>query len=121
MQERKILDETTLKEITAEGEIVEYCNYLPRSKSGIRSWEVKIKSNTGIRRVVVIRDSGISVDKYEVAVKPFKERVERNTEICRLYNEEHLSQVFLANLFNVTQPSISMIIKSARNAVKHKD
>ena len=111
----KILDEDIIQEIISDGETVEYYNYLPRSKTGMRSWEVKIKNKNGSRRVVVIRDSGISVDKYEIALKPVAERTERNAEICRLYNEEHLSQVFLANLFNITQPSVSMIINGGKS------
>lgn len=60
---------------------------------------------------MVVRDSGISLSQTEVAVQSFKTRAERNKEIYRLYHEEGLSQVFLANLFNMSQPSISIIVK----------
>lgn len=104
------LDKTLLEKFAAGG-MVEFENYLPRSKSGMRTWELKIKEADGSRRIVVIRDSGLNVTGTEVAVQPFTNRAERNEEICRLYNECHLSQVFLANLFNISQPAVSVIIK----------
>ena len=106
-------DKTVLEKFAAGG-TVEFENYLPRSKTGMRSWELKIKMPDGSRRVVVIRDSGISMTKKEVPVHAFTTRTERNEEICRLYNECHLSQVFLANLFNISQPAVSVIIKGCK-------
>ena len=82
------LDKTLLEKFAAGG-TVEFENYLPRCRSGMRTWELKI------------RDA---------------DRTERNEEICRLYNEFRLSQVFLANLFNISQPAISVIIKSCRQS-----
>lgn len=109
-QENTGLDKTMLKKFAAGG-TVEFENYLPRSKSGMRTWELKIRDKDGSRRIVVIRDSGLNVTGTEMAVQPFTNRAERNEEICRLYGECHLSQVFLANLFNISQPAVSVIIK----------
>lgn len=114
-QENTGLDEAVLQKFVADG-TVEFKNYLPRSKSGMRTWELKIRDADGSRRIVVIRDSGLNVTGTEVAVKPFTNRAERNEEICRLYNECHLSQMFLANLFNISQPAVSVIIKSCRQS-----
>lgn len=112
-QENTGLAKTMLKKF-AVGGTVEFENYLPRSKSGMRTWELKIREADGSRRILVIRDSGLNVTGTEVAVQPFTNRAERNAEICRLYNECHLSQVFLANLFNISQPAVSVIIKGCK-------
>ena len=114
-QESTELYKTVLEKFAAGGE-VEFENYLPRSRSGMRTWEFKIRDEDGSRRIVVIRDSGLNVTGTEVAVQPFTNRAERNEEICRLYGECHLSQVFLANLFNISQPAGSVIIKGCRQS-----
>ncbi len=105
------LDNETLKHIAGDGKI-EFYLYNQRSKSGMPTWEMKIKNVDGTRKIMVIRDSGISLSQTEVTVQAFKTRAERNAEICRLYHEEGLSQMFLANLFNMSQPSISIIVKA---------
>ncbi len=114
-QENTGLDKTLLEKFAAGG-TVEFENYLPRCRSGMRTWELKIRDADGSRRIVVIRDSGLNVTGTEVAVQPFTNRAERNEEICRLYNECRLSQVFLANLFNISQPAVSVIIKGCRQS-----
>ena len=108
------LDTAIEQEIAAKGGTIEFCLYNPRSKTGMRSWEVKIKNADGSRSVLVIRDSGVNIEQVEVPVRRFATRAERNAEIYRLYSEENLSQVFLANLFGVTQPSVSLIIKQMK-------
>lgn len=108
-QENTGLDKTVLEKFAAGG-MVEFENYLPRSKSGMRTWELKIRDEDGNRRIVVIRDSGLNVTGTEVAVQPFTNRAGRNEEIYRLYHDEGLSQLFLANLFNMSQPSVSLIV-----------
>ena len=108
------LDTAIEQEIAAKGGTIEFCLYNPRSKTGMRSWEVKIKNADGSRSVLVIRDSGVNIEQIEVPVRRFGTRAERNAEIYRLYSEENLSQVFLANLFGVTQPSVSLIIKQMK-------
>lgn len=114
-QENTGLDKTLLEKFAAGGE-VEFENYLTRCRSGMRTWELKIKDEDGSRRIVVIRDSGLNITGTEVAVQPFTNRTERNAEICRFYNECRLSQVFLANLFNISQPAVSVIIKGCRQS-----
>ena len=52
--------------------------------------------------VVVLCDYGYKVNGKTVEIKPFTERAGRNEEIYRLYHEEGLSQLFLANLFNMS-------------------
>ena len=108
------LDTAIEQEIAAKGGAIEFCLYNPRSKTGMRSWEVKVKNADGSRSVLVIRDSGVNIEQIEVPVRRFATRAERNAEIYRLYSEENLSQVFLANLFGVTQPSVSLIIKQMK-------
>ena len=108
------LDTAIEQEIAAKGGTIEFCLYNPRSKTGMRSWEVKIKNADGSRSVLVIRDSGVNLEQIKVPVRRFGTRAERNAEIYRLYSEENLSQVFLANLFSITQPSVSLIIKQMK-------
>ena len=81
----------------------------------MRSWEVKIKNADGSRSVLVIRDSGVKLEQENVEVRRFSTRAERNAEIWRLYSEENLSQVFLANFFGMSQPAVSIIIKDFKN------
>lgn len=72
-QENIGLDKTVLEKFAAGG-TVEFENYLPRSKSGMRTWELKIKEADGSRRIVVIRDSGLNITGTDVAVQPFTNR-----------------------------------------------
>ena len=112
-QENTGLDKTLLEKFAAGG-AVEFENYLPRCRSGMRTWELKIRDADGSRRIVVIRDSGLNVTGTEVAGPAFSKRAERNEEICRVYYKCHLSQGFLANLFNISQPAGLVIIKGCR-------
>lgn len=88
----------------------EYVNYMPRGKTGMRCWEIKAQKPDGDYTIVVLRDYGYKVDGKTVEITPFKNRDGRNEEIYRLYHEEGLSQLFLANLFNMSQPSVSLIV-----------
>ena len=99
-----------IKKYTGEGDI-EFTNYMPRGKNGTRDLEIKAAYDDGTRKIIVLRDYGASIKGREVAVKHFENKEERNTEIYRLYSEENLSQVFLANFFGISQPSVSIIIK----------
>lgn len=90
---------------------IEFCNFCPRGKQGSQAWEIKAMNSEGIRKIIVLRDNGSNVTAEEVKLNPFKDKESRNAEIKRLYNDEGLSQKFLANLFGITQPSVSVIIK----------
>lgn len=98
-----------LKQICGNAE-TEFCLYNPRSKSGIQTWEIKVRNTDNIRKIIVVRDYGYKIDHEEIQINPFKTRAERNAEILRLYKEEGISQIFLGNLFNISQPSISLIV-----------
>ena len=111
-------NQTMLKKAAGEDEIEyyninqrdekEYYNINQRDENGGRTLELKITDSEGRRKVVVLADRGFCIEAREVKLKPFSGREERNREIWRLYNEEHLTQVFLANLFSITQPSVDM-------------
>ena len=103
------LSESFLKQICGDAE-VEYCLYNPRNKSGIQTWEIKVRNTDNTRKVVIVRDYGYKIDHEEIQIHPFTTRSERNEEILRLYNDVGLSQIFLGNLFNMSQPSISLIV-----------
>lgn len=100
-----------LKQICGNAE-TEFCLYNPRSKSGIQTWKIKVRNTDNTRKIIVVRDYGYKVDHEEIQIHPFKTRAERNAEILRLYKEEGISQIFLGNLFNISQPSISLIVNS---------
>ncbi len=88
----------------------EYFNYLPRSRSGMRKWEIKARYGDDTSKIVVMRDSGFNITGEVIEVNDFINREERNEEIYRLYHNEGLSQIFLAKVFNMSQPSISLIV-----------
>ena len=103
------LDNAALKETIGDGK-VEFCLHNPRSKSVIQTWEIKVRNTDNTRKIIVVRDYGYKIDHEEIQIHPFKTRAERNAEILRLYKEEGISQIFLGNLFNMSQPSISLIV-----------
>ncbi len=107
---RKNLDEELLKKFAGDG-VIEFCLFTPRSKIGAPCWEIKIRKPDGSRKVVKVSNYGFAISDMEIKLNAVKTRMERDTEIYRLYNEEHLSQTFLANLFNISQPSVSLIVK----------
>ena len=98
-----------LKQICGDAE-AEFCLYNPRNKSGIQTWEIKVRNTDNTRKIIVVRDYGYKIDHEEIQIHPFKTREERNVEILRLYKEEGISQNFLGNLFNISQPSVSLIV-----------
>ena len=88
----------------------EYVNYMPRGKTGMRCWEIKAQKPDGEYMIVLLCDYGYKTGGEVIEIHPFVNRKERNKEICRLYYEKGVSQLFLANLFNMSQPSVSVII-----------
>lgn len=104
-------DEAKFKQIAGEC-TAEYVNYMPRGKNGMRCWEVLARTPEGDCKIAVLRDYGYKVDGEVIEIMPFYDREGRNAEISRLYNDKHLSQMFLANMFRMSQPSISMIVKT---------
>lgn len=60
--------------------------------------------------MIVMRDCGFEIKAETIKIYPFKVRAERNSEILRLYNEENLSQAFLADFFRISQPSVLLIV-----------
>ena len=111
LTEKIPLDENALKKLT-NGGTVEFVLYTPRSRTGMRTWELKIKNEDNSREMIVIRDYGFEIKTETIKIHPFKTRAERNAEILRLYNEENLSQTFLADFFGISQPSVSLIVNS---------
>ncbi len=103
------LNSKFLKQICGNAE-AEFCLYNPRSKSGIQTWEIKVRNPDNTRKIIVVRDYGYKIDHEEIQIHPFTTRAERNAEILRLYKEKGISQIFLGDLFNISQPSISLIV-----------
>lgn len=103
-------NEKVFKQIDGEDCIAEDYNYMPRSNFGMRKWEIKTRCPDGHYKIIVLSDSGFSASGEVIEIKDYKTRDKRNAEICRLYHEHGLSQVFLAKVFNMCQPSISVIV-----------
>ena len=93
-----------IKDAIGNGE-VEFFNFSPNSKSGIKNLEMKIYYPDGQRKVIILHDYGVQISSEEVNVNLFNNREER---------KKSLSQAFLANLFGLSQPAISVIIKTTQ-------
>ena len=106
--------EKLIKKYVGDGEI-EFTNYMPRSKSGARDLEIKAIYDDGMRKIIVLHDYAVNITGKEVEVRSFNGKDECNAEIYRLYTEENLSQVFLANFFGISQPAVSLIVKDIKN------
>lgn len=103
--------EKIIKDAIGDG-VIEFSNFLTNSRSGAKALELKVYYSDGKRKVIVLYDFGIQVSSKEINVNIVRNREERNKEIFRLYNEENLSQVFLANLFGISQPAVSLIVRN---------
>lgn len=109
MPQNTFYNEAKFKQ-TVPGYTAEYVNYMPRSNAGMRKWEIKARYEDGSCKIVVMRDSGFNITGEVIEVNDFTNREERNGEIYRLYHDEGLSQLFLAKIFNMSQPSVSIIV-----------
>lgn len=96
----------------APGCRAEYINYMPRGREGIRCWEIKAQTPEDDYIIVVLKDYGYTLKGEAITITPFTNREGRNEELSRLYSEKGLSQTFLANLFNMSQPAVSLIINN---------
>lgn len=88
-------------------------NYtLSQSIEGYKKLELQILCQNGYRRFFVLRDTGVTIDKREITIRPFLNKKERNIEIKRLYFKEGLTQDFIAKVFGLQQPTISGIVNT---------
>lgn len=94
-----------------KGGIVENFN-LSRTHKGYKKLELKIYYPTGHRKFFMLIDKGCIIDRREIIIHPFDDKKTRDKEIRRLYIEEKMTQSFIANIFGLTQPTISGIINS---------
>jgi hypothetical protein len=68
------------------------------------------------RKVFVLYDYGYCINFKEVLINKFTDMEGRNKEIDRLYHESGLSQVFIAHLFKLRQPTVSLILNRKKNS-----
>lgn len=94
---------------------VDFLHVVNNPRYGIKTTELKIFYSNGERRLFVVRDFAYRVEVEKIFINTYQNRAARNAEICRLYNEKFLSQNFIANIFNLSQPSISLIINKGGN------
>lgn len=104
-----------IKKAVGNGEI-EFYNFSPRNKDGMKKLELKVYYSNGCRKIIVLHDAALQITSEEAVVNEFKGREERNREIQRLYYECGISQNFLANFFGISQPSVSVIVKRHKTA-----
>ena len=62
---------------------------------------------------MLLCDYGYKTGGEVIEIHPFVNRKERNEEICRLYYEKGVFAVVLANFFNMSQPSVSVIVNKS--------
>ena len=110
-------NEIVFKRIAGDCE-AEFYNYMPRSSTGMPKWEIKARYKDGMSKVVILQDCGFNITGRIIEIPVFNTRAERNKIIRGLYHKDGLSQVFLGELFRLSQPAISVIInKSEKSAV----
>ena len=92
-------------------------DYLPEKINTIPKTEICLLDTSGFKKIYTINDCGNAIQIKEISVNAFQTKAERNSEIYHLYHKEGLSQIFLAKLFNISQPTISLIVnnKSSKN------
>lgn len=87
-------------------------SWMSQTVEGFKKLEVQILYPNNCRGFFVITDNGFMIDKREVIIRPCANMQQRNQEIKRLYSEEKMTQVFIAKIFGLTQPTISGIVNS---------
>lgn len=102
-----------LHKILANGQI-EYLYFGNKRNGNCKMAEVSVLTTDLRRRIFVLYDYGYCLKFDEIKINKFTNNDERNKEVIRLYREFGLSQQFLAHVFKVSQPTISMIIKRQR-------
>ena len=114
------LTQDILDMIPVKFEDIIFQKYNPRSRNGIVNWELKIKLPNNKYKFIVIEDSVDGINIKEISVKKFVDKEERDKEIYTLYTTQWLSQLFLSEIFKLSQPSISLILKRQNENEKAK-
>jgi len=91
--------------------IIEYVAVSRNSNMVSKVAELSIIYPDMYRKVFVLYDYGYCIKFKEIVINEFMDK-----EICRLYNEAGLSQVFIGYLFKISQPSVSLILKKQRES-----
>lgn len=110
-------EQNAIKAAVGNG-VLEFYYFSPNGRTGIKNLEMKIYYPDGLRKIIVLHDSGFKITSEEIKNHDFVGRQGRNEEIWRLYSENNLSQTFLANLFGISQPSVSLIVKKYKEEAK---
>lgn len=97
--------------ILNDGKITTFYN-TSRSIDAIPKIELALLFADGAKKIYTICDFGYCIKADYIEIRPFKDRKGRNEEIYRLYHQHKLSQVFLGNFFNISQPSVSLIVNN---------
>lgn len=100
-----------LYKIISENKI-EFYNRTYKCNNVCKAAEISIITNDMRRRIFILYDYGFCMKFEEISIHEFSTRQGRDAEIIRLYKEHGLSQLFLANVFKISQPSISLIVNS---------
>ena len=83
-----------------------------RDKNGFMTLELQVilPNSNFERKYIVYKDMINTISEQYITINRFSSLHERNLEIKRLYLNENMSQMFLANIFGLTQGSISQIV-----------
>ena len=109
-----LIPETFINEL-GEG-IIEYVAVSRNSNMVSKVAELSIIYPDMYRKFFVLYDYGYCIKFKEIVINEFMDKDSRDKEICRLYNEAGLSQIFIGHLFKISQPSVSLILKKQRES-----
>ena len=96
--------------------IIEYVAVSRNSNMVSKVAELSVIYPDMLRKIFVLFDYGYCIKFEEIAIKEFLDKDSRDKEICRLYTEMGLSQVFIGYLFKISQPSVSLILKRKKES-----
>lgn len=91
---------------------VEFFTRSHNSNLVCKAAEISVITKDMRRRIFILFDYGYCMKFTEITINKFNTRSARDVEIVRLYKEVGLSQLFLAHIFKVSQPTISLIVNS---------
>lgn len=85
---------------------------ISQTEEGYKKLELQIYYPTGHRKFFILKEKRSIIERREICINPFNNKAARDQEIRRLYKEEKMTQIFIAKIFGLKQPTISTIINN---------
>lgn len=99
---------SAVKSLEADGLEIESIN-VTTTRNGHRKCEVAFNDGKA-RTFMYFVDRGAMVERHQYTLRGWSSRQERDREIRRLYENEHMTQEFIASVMGLTQSRISQIV-----------